>query len=154
VVPGVVTLALGDPGDAPLQNFEVPLSSAPVRLVDLLLLRVTGSARIQAVQTVPLRLDFSSADIAAGSQKTARTQTLAASLATSLLSGISLHVEILGLGLSPASLIAQTVRALIMPLAPTLDMTINAAFSALGLGVGEADVRVYGVRCHKAVLVG
>ena len=51
-------------------------------------------------------------------------------------------------------LIKSTLRALLMTLAPTLDLTISGIFSALGLGVGEADVRVYGVRCGGAVLVG
>ncbi|QQR41249.1 TadG family pilus assembly protein [Devosia rhizoryzae] len=154
VLPGGATLALGELSDTAFRNFGTPPNVTSVRLIDLLLLRVTGSARIEAVQNTPLRLDFFATDIRQGTARTARTQTMVAALAQSLLSGMSIHVDVLGLGLSPSSVIAQAVRALVMPLAPTLDATINAAFSTLGLGVGEADVRVYGVRCHKAVLVG
>lgn len=155
VMPGIVSLTLGDPSDTALQNFEAQPAAGPVRLIDLLALRVTGSGQVRARQTTPLRLDFSAAEIASGAQKTARTQTLVASLATSLMSELQLDVQILGLGLGlTKSLIEPAVRALIAPLAPTLDMAINATFSTLGLGVGEADVRVYGVRCHRAVLVG
>jgi uncharacterized membrane protein len=154
VLPGGVTLALGELSDQQFRQIGAPPALGSARLLDALLLRVTGSARVQLLQTQPLRLDFSSTDIAGNTARTARTQTLVTSLASSLLSGIHLQVDILGLGLSPVSLISQAVRTLITPLAPTLDATINATLAALGLGVGEADVRVYAVRCHKAVLVG
>ncbi|NGP16845.1 TadG family pilus assembly protein [Devosia aurantiaca] len=154
VLPGGTTMALGELADSVFRNFGTAPAVGSVRLIDLLLLRVTGSAQIEAKQTTPLRLDFTSAEITQGAVKTARSQTMATALAQSLLSGMTIEVDVLGLGLSPSSVIAQAVRALIMPLAPTLDMTINAALATLGLGVGEADIRVYGVRCHKAVLVG
>jgi uncharacterized membrane protein len=154
VLPGVVTLALGDPSDDQIADFATMPPASRVRLIDALLLRVSGSGRVEVAQTTPVRLDFSSTDIAAGALKTARAQTAVTSLAGSLLSSLTLQVDLLGIGLSPASVILSAVRGLIVPLAPTLDMTINAVFSALGLGIGEADVRVYGVRCHRAVLVG
>jgi uncharacterized membrane protein len=31
---------------------------------------------------------------------------------------------------------------------------VNTLLTTLGLGIGEADVRVYGVRCVSPVLVG
>lgn len=154
VRPGVLRLALGDMSDPALANFGVAPSAAPVRLIDILLLRVTGAAMVELAQTDPILLDFSSAEIAAGTLKTARTQTLVASLVNSLLGQLDLSVNILGLGLSPPHLIAQAVRDLLVPLAPTLDMTIAGSFTALGLGVGEADIRAYGVRCDRSVLVG
>lgn len=154
VTPGVVTLALGDLPDHVFRDGEASPLQRSARLIDALLLRVTGTAGIRVAQTQPLRLDFSASEIAQGAQKTARTQTMVTSLAATLLSGMTIDVDILGLGLSTSSIISQAVRTLVMPLAPTLDMTINAVFSTLGLGMGEADVRVYGVRCHRAVLVG
>jgi uncharacterized membrane protein len=140
--------------DASLADFGVPPSAAPVRLIDNLLLRVTGAAMVELAQTSPVRLDFSSADIAAGTMRTARTETLVASLSAALLDRVDLTVNVLGLGLSPPHLIAQAVRSLLVPLAPQLDNTLNATLSALGIGLGEADVRVYGVRCDRSVLVG
>ena len=152
--PGVLRLSIGEMSDASLADFGIPPSAAPVHLIDVLLLRVTGAAMIELAQASPVLLDFSSVDIAAGTMRTARTETLVASLAGSLLGGLDLTVNVLGLGLSPPHLIAQAVRGLLLPLAPLLDSTINATLSAMGLGLGEADVRVYGVRCDRAVLVG
>ncbi|WP_297103341.1 TadG family pilus assembly protein [uncultured Devosia sp.] len=152
--PGVLRLSIGEMSDASLADFGVPPSAAPVRLINILLLRVTGAAMVELAQTSPVRLEFSSADIAAGTMRTARTETLVASLADALLARLDLTVNVLGLGLSPPHLIAQAVRSLLVPLAPLLDNTINATLSALGLGLGEADVRVYGVRCDRSVLVG
>lgn len=154
VRPGVLRLSLGEMSHASLADFGVPPSAAPVRLIDILLLRVTGAATVELAQTTPVLLDFSSPDIATGVMRTARTETLVASLANALLDRLDLTVNVLGLGLSPPHLIAQAVRSLLLPLAPVLDSTINATLSALGLGLGEADVRVYGVRCDRAVLVG
>lgn len=155
VLPGTIGMTLGEPNDTAFRNFGVEPPLGPTRLVDVLLaLRVTGSGRVEAKQTTPIRIAFSSLEIAAGEPKPARTQTLMSSVSGSLLNGLDIDVDVLGFGLSPSGVIAQAVRALIVPLAPTLDMTINATLSTLGLGIGEADLRVYGVRCHNAVLVG
>lgn len=157
VRPGLVQLALGEMSDTALQSFGAPPAPGTVRLLDAAgLLRVDGKAGVEIAQTDPVTLGFSSTDIANGTLKTARTTTVVQSLANSLLGELDLTVTILGLnlGLLTRDLVSFAVRALIAPLAPTLDMTINAVFSILGLGVGEADVRVYGVRCNAAVLVG
>jgi len=152
--PGALRLSIGEMSDASLDDFAVPPSAAPVRLIDILLLRVTGAASVELAQTSPILLDFSSADIAAGTARTASTETLVASLTGSLLDRLHLTVNTLGLGLSPPHLIDLAVRNLLAPMAPLLDSTISATLSALGLGLGEADVRVYGVRCDRSVLVG
>ena len=96
----------------------------------------------------------SSAEIAGGVLKTAQTETLAASLVGTLLGDLDLTVNVLGIGLNSPAVIAQALRDLLAPLTPTLDLAIAGTLGALGLGVGEADVRVYGVRCDHAVLVG
>jgi uncharacterized membrane protein len=154
VRPGVARLALGQLSDAALYDFGTTPPLDPARLVDVLLLRVTGSALVEIAQTTPIALDFSSPEIGAGTLKTATTQTLVSSLTGSLLGELDLTVNVLGLGLASPAVIAQAVRNLLAPLAPTLDVTLAGILSALGLGVGEADIRVYGVRCDHAVLVG
>lgn len=157
VKPGVLRLALGEMSDPALSDFGVSPAVAPVRLIDiLLLLRVTASGRIEISQTDPISLDFSSNDIAAGAIKTARTRTIPSSLFGSLFSTLEIHPTILGisLGLGSESGIIQALRALLAPLGPTLDLTVNAALATLGLGLGEADIRVHAVRCDNAVLVG
>lgn len=152
--PGVAQLALGALSDATLYDFGATPPLDPALMINALLLKVTGSALVEVAQTTPVELDFSSAEIAAGTLKTATTQTLVASLAGSLLGNLDLTINVLGLGLATPAVIAQSLRDLLAPLAPTLDMTIASVLETLGLGVGEADVRVYGVRCDHPVLVG
>ncbi len=154
VRPGVLHAGIGDVSTAALHQFGWLPPPDWVRLIDVLLLKVSGKARAEIAQTDPVLLSFSSKDIATASLKTARTTTAITSLAGSLLGSLDLSVNVLGIGLSSPAAIAGAVRALVMPLAPVLDMTINAVLSALGIGIGEADVRVYSVRCTRSVLVG
>lgn len=152
--PGLARLAIGDWAEPGFSDFGATPSLAPVNLINALLLRVSGSAYVEIAQTEPVVLSFSSAEIGAGTVKTAQTQTLVSSLAGSLLGNLDLTVSVLGLGLSSPSVIAQALRDLLAPLAPTLDLALAGTLSTLGLGIGEADIRVYGVRCDHAVLVG
>jgi uncharacterized membrane protein len=154
VRPGVLHAAVGEMSDSAMTQFGWLPAPKSVRLIDVLLLKVSGRAQAEIAQTTPVLLSFTSAEIGVGQLKTAKTTTPIQSLASSLLGSLDLSVNVLGLGLSPPSVIAQAVRALVMPLAPTLDMTLNAVLSTLGVGIGEADIRVYSVRCTNAVLVG
>ena len=154
VLPGVAELGVGNWTDPAFYDFGATPPQAPARLVDALLLRITGTAHVEIAQTAPVMLDFSSAEIAGGVLKTAQTETLAASLVGTLLGDLDLTVNVLGIGLNSPAVIAQALRDLLAPLTPTLDLAIAGTLGALGLGVGEADVRVYGVRCDHAVLVG
>ncbi|KKB07930.1 pilus assembly protein TadG-related protein [Devosia chinhatensis] len=157
VRPGLVRLGLGEMSDAALSTFGTVPSSSSARLIDvLLLLRVNASGRIDMAQSQPIALTFTSADIAANAVKTARTTTLAASLFGSLFSSLKIEPTILGirLGLGSEGAIVEALRALLMPLAPVLDLTVNGVLATLGLGLGEADIRVHAVRCDNPVLVG
>ena len=104
---------------------------------------------------MPIVLQFSPDDIAAGTLKTARTQTIASSLVTSLFANLDLRVQLdlLGIGLN-LNVIAASLRALLAPLALPLDALLASLLQTLGMGLGEADVRVYGVQCSDPVLVG
>ncbi|MCW5722380.1 MAG: hypothetical protein KIS86_14670 [Devosia sp.] len=154
VLPGVVTLAIGALADRQMVDFATPPPLVPVKLIDVALLDVAGSARVRIAQSSPLLLEFSTADIAAGALKTARTQTLASSLVASLLGDLNLSIDILGLGLGLPDVVAKSVRALLAPLASPLDLVLANLLRTLGLGLGEADLRVYEVRCTNAVLIG
>lgn len=154
VRPGVLRLGLGELSDVALHDFGVPPPQTQVHLVNVLLLRITGSALVEVAQSSAIPMTFSSVEIGAASLKTARTTTPTASLVSSLLGRLDLTVNVLGLGLASPAIIAQALRDLLAPLAPTLDQTIAGTLGALGLGIGEADIRVYAVRCDHAVLVG
>lgn len=159
VRPGALRLAVGEMSDPALSDFGVAPSLAPVRAVDVIgVLRVYLSGLVEVAQAEPIRLDFSSADIEGKVMRTARIQAIPSSLVGTLLDSLTVTPEILGnlLGLnliSPAAVTGELL-GLLSPLAATLDLTIDGALASLGLGLGEADIKVHAVRCTNAVLVG
>lgn len=154
VLPGVATLAVGKVTDAQLRDFGAPLPVKPVPILDAGLLDVSASGQLSIAQTSPLRLSFNSADIGAARIKKAKVTTPITSLAQSLVSGLNFEISILGLGLSPLGVITSSLKTVVAPLGPPLDAILNVVLTTLGLSIGEADVRVYGVRCATPVLVG
>ena len=87
-------------------------------------------------------LEFSSAEIGSGAIKTARSTGMVSSATASLFSTLVLDVRVLGLSLLPSSVLANAVRTAIAPLAPLIDVTIDAVLDVLGISLGEADVQV------------
>lgn len=159
VKPGALRLALGEMSDPALANFGIAPSLAPVRVVDVLsLVRVNAAGRVEIAQTEPIALHFSSTDIAERRMRTAQTSTIPSSLVGSLLGSLSIEPEILGnilgLGLLTKGGVTDALRALLAPLGPVLDITVDAVLASLGLAVGEADITVHAVRCTNPVLVG
>lgn len=154
VRPGVARITLGEVDSATIGNFSGVPVPAPASLVNALLLKIMGAAVVEIGQPTPIRLSFSSTDIANGTIKTARSGQLVSSLTGSLLGNLHLTITVLGLGLATPTAITAALNALLAPLAPTLDLTVDALLQALGLSLGEADVQVYGVTCLNPVLVG
>ncbi|MBO9590391.1 TadG family pilus assembly protein [Devosia sp.] len=154
VLPGALELAVGKVTNAQMRDFGAALPVTPVRILDALLLQISASAHVEVAQTTPVMLEFSSSDIGAARLKTAKTTTLVSSLGQSLLGDLKLEISVLGLGLSPLNVIANALKTAITPIAAPLDSIVNTLLTTLGLGIGEADVRVYGVRCLNPVLVG
>jgi uncharacterized membrane protein len=156
--PGAARVILGEISDATFGAFNTTPVVSRAKLVEVTLLGATilaveASSIIEIAQSTPVPLSFSSAEIAARTVKTAATKTPISSLTNSLLSNLQLHVPILGLGLNLTGL-TLLLKAIISPLAPILDLVVNQLTRAIGVGLGEADVRVYGVRCTHPVLVG
>lgn len=156
--PGVVRLMLGEVADPALAAFNTPpvvtkAKLVEVRLLGLTVLRVLASALVEIAAPQPIPLAFSSADISAGTVRTARTTGMVSSLTGSLLGNLALDVPVLGLGLSLSG-VGPLLRAILTPITPTLDLVLDRLLESLGLSLGEVDVRVYGVRCTHAVLVG
>jgi len=154
VLPGPLTLAVGQVSNAQLRDFGAPLPLASTRILDAAILKIGAAAQVRIAQTAPVPLHFSSTEIGEAKFKTARTTTMVASLTQSLFNSLNLDISVLGLGLQPLNVLTQALKTVIAPLVSPLDSVVNTLLTALGLGVGEADVRVYGVRCNTPVLVG
>jgi uncharacterized membrane protein len=153
--PGAVRLMVGEVSDSALRDFNTQPALRETRLVGLLLADIYAKALIEVAQSSPIPLSFSSQEIAGETVKTATTRTIVGSLVGTLLSHLTIRIDLLG-GLIqlPLSVITQLLAALLTPVTPVLDGIVNLLLDTLGLGLGEADVRVYGVTCGHPVLVG
>lgn len=149
--PGAAKIVIGEVTN--FNAFDRPTLESPTKLLTLLGIPVTAFAKAEIAQLTPVPLPFSSNEIAARTVKTAKTTTILGSLLTSLLGNLQLG-GLLGLGSLISGALVPALNALLVPLAAPLDPLITGLLDALGVSLGEADVRVYGVRCTHPVLVG
>lgn len=155
-LPGVARLSLGEVEDPAFASFTGAPNIGSARLITTPLLKVTGAGSVDIGQIQPVPLAFSSADIADGEVRVATTSAFTQSLTASLFDHLDLNVSLLGLnlGLNSAPAVKAAIETAIAPLPPVLDATISSLLTTLGLALGSADVRVYGVQCTHSVLVG
>lgn len=84
--------------------------------------------------------------------KQAATRDAARATVSSLLGDTDLSVRAGGLGLS-TGVVTSAVNGALSSAASPLDDLLNGLTDLLGVRLGEADVRVNGVRCGGAALV-
>ena len=151
--PGIANLYLAEVNPGKIVDFANPAPRAPARLVQMPLVNVTAQAHAEIAEMDYKTLAFSASDIASGKIKQVSTQAIVGSLTKSLFSSLQLDVNVIGLGIGLPSnltgLLGQTVGAA----APALDAVLVNLLSTLGLALGQADVRVHGANCGRAVLV-
>lgn len=163
--PGVAALKLADSDASGFADFSKPQSFRDARIAEVSLklllltidlLAVNGHAAVAINNTTPTTLTFDGADIAAGKVKTVSTRNLTQSLTTSLVNDLSLSVNALGLGLDVTALLGTVkpaVTALLNSVSVPVDTLLYNTLAALGVGIGQADIRVTGASCGRAVLV-
>ncbi|MBZ9860595.1 TadG family pilus assembly protein [Mesorhizobium sp. CA12] len=159
--PGVVSAHLANSNASGFADFTKPQSFSDADIADLKLLlvpllQVTGSSAFSVTNMTPTNLTYNATDIANKAIKTVSTKNLTQSLTTSLVNNLTLSVNALGLGLDVTALLG-TVKPAVTTLlngvtAPVDDLLYNV-LGALGVHVGEADVRVTGATCGRSVLV-
>jgi uncharacterized membrane protein len=97
-------------------------------------------------------VSFSATDIAERKVRKVATGDIATSLAASLIRDIDLEVRALGIGIDVGG-VTGLVGALLTPVAGPLDGVLNNLTGLLGVRLGEAHLRVNGVRCGQSALV-
>jgi len=152
VAPSVGSLSLGDVNLAQLDNFRTTLRPTAAELVRAGLVRVEGQARIELGGQVWQRLRFSGDDIDRRVVKQASTRDAARATVSSLLGNTNLTARVGGLGLS-TGVVTSAVQGALTTAASPLDELLNGLTDLLGVRLGEADIRVNGVRCGGAALV-
>lgn len=167
--PGVASLHLAtsdtDNSPAAFADFGNPQSfsdaliakiSIKLLLITLDLLGVNGSSALEITNNDPTTLTFNATEIANKTIKTVATKNLTQSLTTSLVNNLSLSISALGLGLDVTALLGTVKPAVVTLLkgvtAPVDELVYNV-LAAVGVHVGEADVRVVGATCGRSVLV-
>lgn len=152
VTPSVGRTALADLDPTTLGNFGQPMALRPARMVVLPLVSLTGYADILLGGTRAQRVSFSSAEIDGDTVKTVSTNDIATGVASSLLRNVDLRANIVGIGVS-GGLLTTTLGNTLAAAAPALDAVVGQVSALAGVRVGEADVRVDGVRCGTPILV-
>lgn len=156
VRPSVGQIALGEVDESRLNRFTQTLTPTRARLVDTPLVQVSAFSQISLGGQTWQTAQFGRADINAGTLKTVSTNDLARALTSTLLSSTSIDVSLLGLGgtTSARNLLSQQVATLLTGLASPLDELLGGVSAVTGARLGQADVRVTGLRCGAPVLVG
>ncbi|MDH2383924.1 pilus assembly protein TadG-related protein [Bradyrhizobium sp. CER78] len=148
VTPGIVDAWIGNVTVADMTNFATKPNPPPATLVTVLGIPITGLAHAGMGNTTPTNVNFSYSDIQAGTKKTVTTTNFLSSLTASLLGDLTLNIAgipIPGLG----ALVMSILNGVTSP----IDQVLASLLSTLGIGLGQVDVWVLGIRCDGAVLV-
>ncbi|NWK95315.1 hypothetical protein DM806_06480 [Sphingobium lactosutens] len=146
-------VAIADINTAQLGNMGVPVTENPVTLLQLLLVTATAKASIDLASTDWKSVRFTQAEIDAATLKTVNATGLVQGLTGSLVKGMDLRVQLLGLGLNLSS-VTSLIGTVLQAGAPAVDALLQQVEDLLGLHIGQADVRVNGARCGEGTLVG
>jgi uncharacterized membrane protein len=164
VRPGVVSAALADNDSAGFADFtsrqtfhDAVIATASVNLLflHLPLVQIIGSAYPDLGNQTPISVTFNYNEF--GTTKTVKTTNFTQSLTSSLVSHLTLKVELLNLNLGLVDTLLGAlkgpVNTLLTAVTPAVDRLLNGVLGALGVGLGEVDVRVIGATCGRSVLV-
>lgn len=152
-VPGVAEIALGTVNPAALSSFGDSPRVEKARLVDSSLLRIDGIAHVEAQNMQAQRLTFSPSDVASNAVKSVSTRDTLTSATQSLLKNLDLDIQILFLSIGSPKVVQAALAETLGTVTPSIDMLLYNILLALGVRIGEADVRVSGVNCLRPVLV-
>lgn len=154
VSPGLGSLAVGEIDIDALDDFKTPLTPAPATLAKAPLFTVTGRSSVSLGGQTWRTVRFNQDEVRGRVVKTVSTTDLAQATVSTLLRNLSLKADILGLGVGLGdSALTGAVAALLAPLASPLDDVLNSLTALVGVRLGQADVRMNGLRCRDAALV-
>lgn len=153
VRPALVDAWVGQVSMAEFNNFSTAPNPPAATLLNVVgLAKVTARAHVTMTNLAETPVSFSYAEIQRGDKKTTSTQNFVATLLGRLVGDLELRVEALGLGIGLPGLDGLVGGIVGNALTP-LDQLLNGVLGTLGIGLGQADSWVTGVRCGGAVLV-
>lgn len=152
-VPGIAEIALGDVDPTVLASFSSDARVTRARILDGPI-KIDAIAHVEAKNLQASRLTFSPNEVASHTIKSVSTKDILSSTTKTLLGNLDAQInvgDLLSLG-APTLLtqaLAQTLGAATAP----VDQLLYNLLLLVGVRVGEADVRVTGVKCQQPVLV-
>jgi uncharacterized membrane protein len=152
VSPGIVDAWIGGVTPADMSNFSTKPNPPAAKIVNLGIIQVTARAHAAMSNTSPTDVNFNYSEIQAQTRKTVNTTSFTSSLTSSLLNDLQLGVQLGPLGL-PIPGIGPLVVSIISGATGSIDTLLASVLQTLGVGLGQADVWVPGIRCDGAVLV-
>jgi len=154
VEPSVGNINIGQVNLNQLNNFNSPLPIQNANLIQAFLVKASGSSTVKLGGASWQEVDFSATDIASGTIKTVSTNDLAQATVGTLISDMNLNVSVGNLGIGVSKLgVTTALQGVLTTAAAPVDGLLDGLEDLLGLHIGQADVRVNGVRCHDAALV-
>ncbi|MBX3573077.1 MAG: hypothetical protein KF694_12070 [Mesorhizobium sp.] len=121
--------------------------------MDVLGIKVNATAHVAATNVKAKDLTFSHNDILSLTAKSVSTSNLLETAVSSLLGDLSLSVQAGGVKIGLSGPVSTALGKTLSAVAAPLDSLVYNLLLALGIKIGEADVRVHGVACQRAVLV-
>jgi uncharacterized membrane protein len=152
VTPGVLDAWIGAVPDSQFNNFTTAPNPPAADLVNTSLVKITGRAHASITNMSATPVTFSYSDIQQKTKKTVGTTDFSSTLLRGLIRDTQIDVNILGLGLGLGGL-SSLVSTTLSNATPAIDQVLNSALQTLGIGLGQADVWMLGIRCDGAVLV-
>jgi uncharacterized membrane protein len=152
--PGIARAWIGETSASSLSDLSSEPHVTAGKIIDLPLIKVTGRADVASTNTADTLLEFTQADVKNKTVKAVGTSDFAQTIVTTLLGRLQLSVQVGGLGIGLPGAISQLVANALGAVAAPLDQVVYQLLSTLGVHLGEADVRVHGIRCGTSVLAG
>ncbi|WP_062218279.1 pilus assembly protein TadG-related protein [Aureimonas sp. D3] len=147
--PGLARLSLGDTSRRSLAQTHLHDRLEPAIIARVLGLPVVeGSAQIVAADKLKI-VTFRGNEIGSGVTKSGETKSILTSLLGSVLG--ETRLRLLGL---PIGNLLDPLKDLLTAAVSPVDTLLNAVLAAVGVRVGEMDVRVDDLVCSQARLVG
>lgn len=152
--PGIIEAWIGSSKPRAFGDFSSPLQEVPATLVDAPLVSVSGFAHAMIGNRRSQLLEFDQSDIEEDRLKRVETSEFVAPLVTTLVGDLQLRVKVLGLALVPTGPLTSAIADVLAKVATPLDAVLASVLQALGVHLGEADVRVHDVACGRGLLAG
>jgi uncharacterized membrane protein len=150
VTPAVVDAWIGQVSMTDFNNFSTSPNPPAAVVLNLGLLKVTLRAHATMTNLAETPVSFTYPEILRGDKHTTSTQDFIASLLSRLFGDLEIRLDPLGLDLGG---VGNLVGGVVAAAATPIDQLLTGVLGTLGIGLGQADSWVTGVRCGGSLLV-